>query len=88
VVEGLCWAADVLEIKREERTGWILKYPAVKSQRAPANAGELDNIRRIVVTAGYSVEVSSGFKSGVNCETGYTKVWLDSDGSTGLLSDA
>jgi hypothetical protein len=64
---------DVLEIKREERTGWILKYPAVKSQRAPENAGDPDSRRKILVTAGNSVEVS-GFKRGVNCATGYTNV--------------
>jgi len=65
-------AVVVLEIRREERTGWMLKYPAVKSQRAPVNADELDRRRRMVVTAGYSVEVSLGFRREVNCDTGYT----------------
>lgn len=71
LVVNAVWLVDVLEIKREERTGWMLKYPAVNSQRAPENAGELDRRRRIAVTAGYSVD-ASGFSNGVNCDTGYT----------------
>lgn len=63
----------MLEINRDDRTGWILKYPAVKSQRAPANAVDWDSRRKMLLTAGNSVE-ESGFKSGVNWATGYTKV--------------
>lgn len=57
----------------------MLKYPAVKSQRAPEKAGELESKRRMEVTAGYSVDVS-GFNNGVNCATGYTYVWLEEEG--------
>jgi hypothetical protein len=60
----------------------------VKSQRAPAKTDELDRRWRIVVTAGYSVDVSSGCMREVNCDTGYTYVWLDEEGSAGLLSEA
>jgi hypothetical protein len=88
VVEGFSEAVDVLEIKREDRSGWMLKYPAVKSQRAPANVGASDKRRKMLVTAGNSVEVS-GFRRGVNWATGYTKVWLEEEEErAGLLSDA
>lgn len=79
-------AVVVLEIRREERTGWILKYPAVNSQRAPANADELDRRPRTVETAGKSVDVSLGCRREVNCDTGYTYVRLSSDAIAGLLS--
>jgi hypothetical protein len=60
----------------------------VKSQRAPANADTSDKRRKMLVTAGNSVEVS-GFRRGVNWATGYTKVWLeDEEEKAGLLSDA
>lgn len=60
----------------------------MKSQRAPANAGASDRRRKMLVTAGNSVEVS-GFRSGVNWATGYTKVWLEEEEErAGLLSDA
>lgn len=77
----------MLAIRREERTGWMLKYPAVKSHRAPENAGESDSRRRMEVTAGNSVEVS-GFRRGVNCATGYTNVWLldEDEGSAGFFA--
>jgi hypothetical protein len=87
-VEDGDWGdVEVPAIRSEERTGWMLKYPAVKSQRAPVNVGDWDRRRKIPLTAGNSVELS-GFKRGVNWATGYTKVWLEVDGRTGLLSYA
>lgn len=60
----------------------------MKSQRAPAKAGASDKRRKMLVTAGNSVDVS-GFNRGVNWATGYTKVWLVDEGDrAGLLSDA
>jgi hypothetical protein len=78
----------VLETKREERTGWMLKYPAVNSHREFVNEGSEESRRRILVTAENSVD-TSGFNSGVNCATGYTYVWLPRfSGTKGLAGDA
>lgn len=64
----------------------MLKYPAVKSQRAPENEEDSESRRSMDVTAEYSVEVS-GVKSGVNCASGYTYVRFESKAVSGLLTD-
>lgn len=61
--------SDTLDTRREETVGWMLKYPAVKSQWQCARVGDEVRRRSTLVTASYSVEVS-GFRSGVNCATG------------------
>lgn len=63
--------ADVLAIRRDDRTGWMLKYPAVKSHLEFSSAGFVDRAPRMLVTAGNSVDWP-GFRRGVNCATGYT----------------
>ena len=53
-------------MRRDDIVGCMLKYPAVKIQEEFFQTGDWESSVSTWVSTGYSVEVSSGLKSGVN----------------------